>query len=74
MKNPKNYLTDSTGNAATNQTLNEARSQAVVDKLVGNGISSDRLAAAGKVQTSPIADNGTDEGRAKNRRVEFVKI
>ena len=66
--------TDSTGNAASNQTLSEARSQAVVDKLVENGISRDRLAAAGKGQTSPIADNGTDEGRAKNRRVEFVKI
>ena len=66
--------TDSTGNAATNQTLSEARSQAVVDKLVGMGIARERLTAAGKGQTSPLADNGTDEGRAKNRRVEFVKI
>ena len=65
--------TDSTGNAASNQTLSEARSQAVVDKLVENCIAHDRLTAAGKGQTSPIADNGTDEGRAKNRRVEFVK-
>ena len=66
--------TDSRGSAATNQTLSEARSQAVVDKLVENGIARDRLTAAGKGQTTPIADNGTDEGRAKNRRVEFVKI
>jgi len=66
--------TDSTGAAATNQTLSESRSQAVVDKLVENGITADRLKAAGKGQTSPIADNGSDEGRAKNRRVEFVKI
>jgi len=66
--------TDSTGAAATNQTLSEARSQAVVDKLAENGIARDRLTAAGKGQTAPIADNGTDEGRAKNRRVEFVKI
>ena len=66
--------TDNTGNAATNQTLSEARSQAVVDKLVSMGIAANRLTAAGKGQTSPLADNGTDEGRAKNRRVEFVKI
>ena len=66
--------TDNTGNSANNQTLSEARSQAVVDKLVEMGISKDRLKAAGKGQTAPIADNSTDEGRAKNRRVEFVKI
>lgn len=65
--------TDSTGNAASNQTLSEARSKAIVDKLVELGISADRLASAGKGQDSPIADNATDEGRAKNRRVEFVK-
>jgi outer membrane protein OmpA-like peptidoglycan-associated protein len=65
--------TDSTGGAASNQTLSDARSKAVVDKLVENGIAADRLKSAGKGQTSPIADNGTDEGRAKNRRVEFVK-
>jgi outer membrane protein OmpA-like peptidoglycan-associated protein len=66
--------TDNTGNAASNQTLSEARSKAIVDKLVGMGISADRLNNAGKGQTSPIADNSTDEGRAKNRRVEFVKL
>ena len=66
--------TDSTGNAASNQTLSEARSKAIVDKLVEMGIAADRLASAGKGQNSPIADNGTDEGRAKNRRVEFVKL
>jgi len=66
--------TDNTGGAASNQTLSEARSKAVMDKMVEMGISKDRLKAAGKGQTSPIADNSTDEGRAKNRRVEFVKI
>lgn len=65
--------TDNTGNPTSNQTLSEARSQAIVDKLVELGISADRLTAVGKGQTSPIADNTTDEGRAKNRRVEFVK-
>ena len=65
--------TDSTGNAASNQTLSEARSKAIVDKLVEMGIAADRLTSSGKGQNNPIADNATDEGRAKNRRVEFVK-
>ena len=65
--------TDNTGNAALNQKLSEQRAQAIVAKLVEMGISADRLTAVGKGQSSPIADNGTDEGRAKNRRVEFVK-
>ena len=65
--------TDSTGNAASNQTLSEQRSEAIVAKLVELGIAQDRLTAVGKGQNSPIADNNTDEGRAKNRRVEFVK-
>jgi len=66
--------TDSTGSAVANQTLSDARSKAVVDKLVEMGVAKDRLSSAGKGQTSPIADNSTDEGRAKNRRVEFVKL
>ena len=66
--------TDSTGNAASNQTLSEQRSQAIVAKLVEMGIAQDRLTAVGKGQNNPIADNSTDEGRAKNRRVEFVKM
>jgi len=65
--------TDNTGKAASNQTLSEARSKAIVDKLVEMGIAADRLTSSGKGQTNPIADNSTDEGRAKNRRVEFVK-
>ncbi len=66
--------TDNTGKEASNQTLSEQRSQAIVDKLVELGIAKDRLTAVGKGQNSPIADNTTDEGRAKNRRVEFVKM
>ena len=65
--------TDNTGNAASNQTLSEQRAQAIVAKLVEMGIAADRLTAVGKGQTNPLADNSTDEGRAKNRRVEFVK-
>lgn len=66
--------TDSTGNTVANQALSEARSKAIVDKLVEQGISPNRLNSAGRGANNPIADNGTDEGRAKNRRVEFVKI
>lgn len=51
----------------------DARSKAIVDKLVEMGIAADRLSAAGIGQNSPIADNSTDERRAKNRKVEFVK-
>lgn len=65
--------TDSTGGADLNQKLSDERSKAVMDKLVEMGIARDRLQAVGKGQNSPVADNSTDEGRAKNRRVEFVK-
>lgn len=65
--------TDSTGGAELNQKLSDERSKAVMNKLVEMGIAQDRLQAVGKGQNLPIADNTTDEGRAKNRRVEFVK-
>lgn len=64
--------TDSTGNPASNQRLSERRAQAIVDKMVELGIDPSRLTAVGKGQTEPIADNSTEEGRAKNRRVEFI--
>lgn len=63
--------TDSTGPEAYNQGLSERRAQAVVDYLAGQGVSSDRMTASGMGETSPIADNGTREGRARNRRVEI---
>jgi outer membrane protein OmpA-like peptidoglycan-associated protein len=65
--------TDSTGTAAGNQSLSEKRAQAVVTWLTAHDIAANRLSAAGLGQTKPIADNGTDEGRAKNRRVELVR-
>ena len=65
--------TDNTGTVAGNQKLSEQRAQAIVNKLVEMGIAANRLSAKGMGQSAPLADNATDEGRAKNRRVEFVK-
>ena len=64
--------TDNTGTVAGNQKLSEQRAQAIVNKLVEMGIAANRLSAKGMGQSAPLADNSTDEGRAKNRRVEFV--
>ncbi|HJT71682.1 MAG TPA: OmpA family protein [Terriglobales bacterium] len=66
--------TDNVGNAATNQTLSEKRAQAVVAWLTSHGIDGSRLKAKGWGASKPIEDNGTEDGRAKNRRVELVKI
>ena len=65
--------TDNQGAAASNQTLSERRAQAVVAWLVSHGVSASRLTSAGFGQSKPVADNQTDDGRAKNRRVELVK-
>ena len=65
--------TDNIGTVAGNQKLSEQRAQAIVNKLVEMGIAANRLSAKGMGQSAPLADNSTDEGRAKNRRVEFVK-
>lgn len=66
--------TDNVGSAAGNQTLSEKRAQAVVAWLTLHGIDASRLKAKGWGQSKPVADNATDEGKAKNRRVELVKI
>ena len=66
--------TDATGDAAHNLRLSEARAKAVVAALAGQGVDASRLQAKGHGQTQPVADNATDEGRAKNRRVELVRL
>ncbi len=66
--------TDATGSASSNQKLSEDRARAVVDRLVEMGIDAGRLTGKGLGQNNPVADNGSAEGRAKNRRVEFVKL
>ncbi|UCH15676.1 MAG: OmpA family protein [Bacteroidales bacterium] len=66
--------TDSDGDNASNQKLSEDRARTVMDKLVSMGISKDRLTSKGWGESNPIDMNGTAEGKANNRRVEFVKL
>lgn len=66
--------TDNTGNATSNQSLSEARAKAVCDKLQQMGIENNHLTAKGYGMNKPMDTNDTTEGRAKNRRVEFVKM
>lgn len=65
--------TDNVGTPASNLKLSEARAKAVMDAVVKAGIAKDRLSSKGLGQTTPIADNRSDDGKAKNRRVELVK-
>ncbi len=66
--------TDNTGDAKHNIELSQQRADAVRTKLVDMGIDASRLSTKGFGDTKPIADNSTPEGKANNRRVEFVKI
>jgi OmpA-OmpF porin, OOP family len=64
--------TDADGNDAANQALSEKRAQAVADYLVKAGLPADRFTAVGYGSAQPVASNETDEGKAQNRRIEFV--
>ena len=64
--------TDSRGTDEYNQSLSERRANSVVNYLVSLGVAKSRLFAMGVGEKEPIADNSTDAGRAKNRRVEFA--
>ena len=66
--------TDSVGTDTYNQKLSVARSEAVKAYLVSKGVEKNRIYTEGKGETSPVADNKTKEGRAKNRRVEVEVI
>jgi len=63
--------TDNQGDEKSNKILSENRAKAVVNYLIKEGISPDRLSSAGFGATNPIDSNQTEEGRAKNRRTEF---
>ena len=66
--------TDNVGDLASNMKLSQARAEAVVQALVTKyGVDAKRLKPAGVGPLSPAASNGTDEGKAKNRRVELVE-
>lgn len=66
--------TDNSGDAAHNLTLSQQRADAVKAQLVSMGIADSRLATKGYGDTKPIDSNDTPEGKANNRRVEFIKL
>lgn len=66
--------TDNVGGDVVNAPLSQQRAAAVAAWLSGNGIDKARLTTSGFGSRKPLADNGTEEGRAKNRRVDLVKL
>lgn len=65
--------TDNQGSDKINDPLSQERAEAVVKALEGQGVDPFNLRPVGKGSHEPVADNSTEEGRAKNRRVEFIK-
>lgn len=66
--------TDNVGTPDYNRQLSDARARSVVAALAVRGVEGRRLKATGYGQDKPIADNSAENGRAKNRRVELVKM
>ena len=64
---------DSQGTHAANKTLSLNRAKSVVALITAEGIKAERMEALGWGQEKPVADNRTEEGRAKNRRVEIIR-
>src|SRR5215467_8199167 len=65
--------TDNVGSKAANEMLSEKRAESVVDWFVAHGVDRSRLTAKGYGEVRPVGDNATEDGRAKNRRVELVR-
>lgn len=63
--------TDSVGSDSYNQSLSERRASSVAAYLLSQGLAPNKITSEGKGESQPVADNDTDEGRAKNRRVEL---
>ena len=63
--------TDSTGSDAINNPLSVNRAQSARDYLVARGVNSSRISIDGRGSREPVADNGTAEGRARNRRIDI---
>jgi OOP family OmpA-OmpF porin len=66
--------TDNTGTPEHNSKLSKQRAEAVRDYLVSAGVDAKKMDAIGAADANPVADNGTKEGQAKNRRVEIEVI
>jgi outer membrane protein OmpA-like peptidoglycan-associated protein len=66
--------TDNVGDDAPNQVLSDRRARAVAGFLASKGVDAKLLSSKGYGETAPMADNGSAEGRAKNRRIEFKKM
>lgn len=66
--------TDSVGRPDFNLRLSQRRARAVYDYLVDNSIKAERLSVTGKGDTEPVADNGDEPGRSRNRRVDLIRI
>jgi outer membrane protein OmpA-like peptidoglycan-associated protein len=69
-----NGYTDALGSNSGNLKLSKKRADAVKDYLVSKGVAAERIKAQGFGEANPVADNGTDEGRLKNRRIEIVPV
>lgn len=63
--------TDSVGSEAFNMGLSERRASSVADELIAQGVAAGKISTQGFGESKPVASNDTDEGRAKNRRVEI---